>query len=221
MSAVVPPSEPPRWSCSRRNSAKFRFYVQNCAAVVVEGATVTPLHMEPPPCSPLDFVLNTVGIGLFCWLIFTLAVYALPFFVAINAGIWAFHSGAGVLGTPLVAVAAGGMSLAIAQIAFAVTRSPILRAIIAAVFALPATFAGYHVVLAMAQIGVPSLVWREVFACVGAVFIGGTAWTRLAVFTGAPTSRTGQGGRRWSSAGSRGRHARGMISSPSSSNRFA
>ena len=146
----------------------------------------------------LGLLLNTVGIGLFCWLIFTLAVYALPFFVAINAGIWAFHSGAGVLGTPLVAVAAGGMSLAIAQIAFAMTRSPILRAIIAAVFALPATFAGYHVVLAMAQIGVPSLVWREVFACVGAVFIGGTAWTRLAVLQGDPTGRTGQGGRRQS-----------------------
>ena len=55
------------------------------------------------------------------------------------------------------------------------TRSLILRAIIAAVFALPATFAGYHVVLAMAQIGVPSLVSREVVACVGAGFIGGTA----------------------------------------------
>jgi len=130
----------------------------------------------------IGLLLNTVGIGLFCWLIFTLAVYALPFFVAINAGIWAFHSGAGVVGTPLVAVAAGGMSLVIARIAFSMTRSLILRAIIAAVFALPATFAGYHVVLAMARIGMPSLVWREVFACVGAVFIGGTAWTRLAVY---------------------------------------
>jgi hypothetical protein len=131
----------------------------------------------------LGLLLNTVGIGLFCWLIFTLAVYALPFFVAINAGIWAYHSGAGLLGTPLVAVAAGGMSLAIAQITFAMARSLVYRAVIAAVFALPATLAGYHVVLAMAQIGVPSLAWREVFACLGAVFIGGTAWTRLAVFT--------------------------------------
>jgi hypothetical protein len=130
----------------------------------------------------LGLLLNTVGIGLFCWLIFTLAVYALPFFVAINAGIWAFHSGAGVLGTPLVAIAAGGMSLAIAQIAFAMTRSPILRGIIAAMFALPATFAGYHVVLVMVQVGVPSLAWQELFACVGAAFIGGTAWTRLAVY---------------------------------------
>ena len=128
-------------------------------------------------------LLNIAGIGVFCWRIFTLAVYALPFFVAINAGIWAFQSGAGLLGTALVAVTAGGMTLAIAQIAFAMTSSLILRAVIAAVFALPATLAGYHVALAMAQIGIPSLAWREVFACLGAVFIGGTAWTRLTVFT--------------------------------------
>ena len=128
-------------------------------------------------------LLNIAGIGVFCWLIFTLAVYALPFFVAINAGIWAFHSGAGLLGTALVAVAAGGMTLAIAQIAFAMTSSLILRAVIAAVFALPATLAGYHLALAMAQLGVPSFVWQRVFACLGAVFIGGTAWTRLTILT--------------------------------------
>ncbi len=131
----------------------------------------------------LGLLLNTVGIGLFCWLIFTLAVYALPFFVAINAGMLALHTGAGVLGALIVAAAAGGVTLAIAQIAFAMTRSLVLRAVIAAVFDLPATFAGYHVVLAMAQIGVPSLAWREVFACLGAVFVGGTAWTRLIIFT--------------------------------------
>ena len=75
------------------------------------------------------------------------------------------------------------MTLALAQIAFAITRSLMLRAVIAGVFALPATFAGYHVTLAMAQIGVPSFVWKEIFACLGAVSIGGTAWTRLTIFT--------------------------------------
>ena len=103
--------------------------------------------------------------------------------MAINAGIFAFHSGAGFFGTPIVAVAAGGMTLTITQMAFAMTRSLILRAVIAGVFAVPATLAGYHVAHAMAQIGVPSLIWQEVFACLGAVFIGGTAWTRLTVFT--------------------------------------
>jgi hypothetical protein len=130
----------------------------------------------------LGLVLNTVGIGLFCWLIFTLAVYALPFFVAVSAGMAAFHSGAGILRAPLVGIAAGGMALAAGRTAFAMTRFTILRAAIAAAFAVPAAIAGYHVVFAMSQLGMPSLAWREVFACLGAVFIGGTVWKRLAVF---------------------------------------
>ena len=35
---------------------------------------------------------------------------------------------------------------------------------------------------AMSQIGVPSLAWREVFACLGAVSVGVTAWMRLTLF---------------------------------------
>jgi len=131
----------------------------------------------------LGLLLNAAGLGVICWLIFTLAVYVLPFFVAINAGFWAYYSGAGVLGTPIVAVAAGGMTLALAQIAFAMTQSLILRAVVAALFTLPATLAGYHVALAMAHFGVLSPVWQHIFACLGAVFIGGTAWTRLTVLT--------------------------------------
>ena len=95
----------------------------------------------------------------------------------------ALHGGAGILGAPLVGIAACGMTLAIGQTAFAMTRSVITRAIVAALFAVPATLAGYQVVFAMSQIGVPSSAWREIFACLGAVFIGGTAWTRLTIFT--------------------------------------
>ena len=131
----------------------------------------------------LGLLLNVAGIGLFCWLIFTLAVYALPFFVAVSAGMMALHSGAGALGAPLVGIAAGGMTLAVGQVAFAMTRSVILRAIIAAVFAVPAALVGYHAVLVLSRVGVPSLAWREVFACLSAAFIGGTAWTRLTVLT--------------------------------------
>jgi len=139
----------------------------------------------------LGLVLNTVGIGLFCWLIFTLAVYALPFFVAVNAGMLAFH-GAGVVGASIVGIAAGAVTLAVGQTAFSIARSLILRAAIAAVFAIPATVAGYHVVFVMSQIGVPSMAWREVFACLGAVFIGGTAWTRLTVFAAPSPSEPGR-----------------------------
>jgi hypothetical protein len=131
----------------------------------------------------LGLLLNFAGIGLFCWLIFTLAVYALPFFVGLYVFMVALHGGAGILGAPLIGIAAAGITLAIGQTAFAMTRSVVIRAIIATLFAVPATLAGYQVVFAMSQIGVPSLVWREFFACLGAVFIGGTAWTRLTIFT--------------------------------------
>ena len=42
----------------------------------------------------IGLILSIFGIGLFCWLIFNLAVYALPFFVGLTAGMAAFHSGA-------------------------------------------------------------------------------------------------------------------------------
>jgi hypothetical protein len=95
----------------------------------------------------------------------------------------AFRGGADILGAPLVGIAAGAVTLAIGPTAFAVTRSLILRAAIAAEFAVPAAIAGYHLILVPSQIFVTSPAWREVFACLGAVFIGGTAWTRLTVFT--------------------------------------
>lgn len=139
----------------------------------------------------LGLLLNIAGVGLFCWLIFTLALYALPFFVGLSVFMLAWHGGAGVLGAPLLGFVAGGVTLGIGQTAFSMTRSTIVRAIIAALFAVPATFAGYQVVFEMSQIGVPSLVWREVFACLGAIFIGGTAWTRLTIITETcPSPRT-------------------------------
>jgi hypothetical protein len=129
----------------------------------------------------LGLVLNTLGVGLFCWAIFALAVYALPFFVALSIGMTVFQSGAGLAGALLIATAGGALTLVLGQVVFAVTRSLALRIAIATVFAVPAAIAGYHVVFAVSHIGVPSLAWREVFACLGAVCIGVTSWTRLTV----------------------------------------
>lgn len=130
----------------------------------------------------LGLVLNTLGIGLFCWAIFALAVYALPFFVALSIGMTALQSGAGVVGALLIGAASGALTLFLGQTAVAVTRALTLRIAIATAFAVPAALAGYHVVFALSQIGMPSLAWREILACLGAVCIGGTAWTRLTVF---------------------------------------
>jgi hypothetical protein len=156
----------------------------------------------------LGLVLNTVGLGLFCWLIFALAVYAVPFFVAVSIGLSTFHGGAGVIGALLVGIFAGASMLVIGQTAFATTRSTILRAAIGAVFAVPAAIAGYHVVLAMSLIGVPSLAWREVFGRLVAVSVGATAWMRLTLFAESrplvPSGAVGSGPQATFTASTRG-----------------
>src|SRR5580658_4777974 len=101
----------------------------------------------------VGIILSVFGIGFFCWLLFTLAVHALPFFAGLSAGLAAFHSGAGVIGALVVGVLAGGATLAIGQIAFATVRTPLIRALIGLLYAVPAGIAGYQASLGLAEIG--------------------------------------------------------------------
>ena len=137
----------------------------------------------------IGLVLSLVGLGFFCWLLFTLAVYALPFVAGLTAGLAAFHSGAGVIGALIVGVLAGGATLAIGQIAFATVRTPLIRVLIGLLYAVPAGIAGYHASLGLAEIGVPSEGWREAFAIVGAVLVGTTAFARMTLFIPPPTGQ--------------------------------
>ena len=127
-------------------------------------------------------LLVFAAVALFCWLLFTLAVYALPFFAGLSAGLAAFHSGSGVIGALIVGGLAGGATLAIGQIVFATVRTPLIRAAIGLLYAVPAGVAGYHATLGLAHIGMHSEAWREAFAVVGAVLVGGSAWGRMFLF---------------------------------------
>ncbi|MGY3464468.1 hypothetical protein ACVW0I_001339 [Bradyrhizobium sp. LM6.11] len=95
----------------------------------------------------LGIVPNTLGIGLFCWLSFAL-VYALPCFVSLSMGMLACRDGASIFGALLIGIASGSLTLAAGQVAVAASWSLTLRVAIAAVFAVPAAIAGYHVVFA-------------------------------------------------------------------------
>ena len=58
-------------------------------------------------------------------------------------------------------------------------RNAATRVLVAFVFAAPAAYAGYHVVLALAPYGVPSDMWRQVFALAAAGAVGLAAMARL------------------------------------------
>lgn len=136
-------------------------------------------------------LLVIAGICFICWLLFTLAVFALPFFVALTVGIWAFHTGAGVLGGILVGLVAGGATFGIGQFALGLVPWTWLRLLIILLFVAPAVVAGYSATYGIAHMAMPSATWQTIFAVIGAVAVGVTAFLR---FTGmAPPGPAGQG----------------------------
>jgi intracellular septation protein A len=74
---------------------------------------------------------------------------------------------------------AGAATLVLGQFTFMHSRSTVLRTMIAAAFALPAAVTGYHLVLGVSTMGMPSDTWRHVFAIIGAAVVGSTACARL------------------------------------------
>ncbi|HZF42994.1 MAG TPA: hypothetical protein VEZ48_06260 [Sphingomonadaceae bacterium] len=114
-----------------------------------------------------------------CWILFTLAVYALPFFAAVSAGMLAYQTGSGSPGAAVVALVTGMVALVLGQVLFAATRSPALRATIAVAYAAPAALAGYHAAHGLAAIGSPSTGSHELLSVAGASVIGVVAWSRM------------------------------------------
>jgi hypothetical protein len=127
----------------------------------------------------IAIILSVAGLGFLCWLAFNLAVHALPFFAGVAAGLLAYHTGAGPIGTIALGLIAGAATLVIGQFIFATIRLPLLRTLMTALFALPAALAGYHLALGLTAIGMASDTWRYVFAVIGAIVVGSTAWARF------------------------------------------
>jgi hypothetical protein len=94
----------------------------------------------------------------------------------------------GPFGAIVIGFVAASLTLAAGQYAFSVARFAIIRLVIGLLFAPPTARAGYDVTLAFAHIGVPSEWWREAFAVVGAITVGGTAWARMSIVRN-PASR--------------------------------
>jgi len=71
------------------------------------------------------------------------------------------------------------MAFAVGQLAIVSNRSPLIRWIVLLAFTIPAIIAGYGMILQISELGIASLVWRHIFALVGAGAIGCTVVSRL------------------------------------------
>lgn len=139
----------------------------------------------------LGVLASIAAIGVVCCLLFYLAVYALPLFAGVTAGVWAYGTVAGSLGAIAVGFVAGLATLLAGHVLLALVKPLWLRLMIAAAFVAPAAIAGYHATHGIVKHTMPSETWQVVFSLVGAAVVGISALARLATL--APPGRTGQG----------------------------
>ncbi len=123
---------------------------------MVEGATLATVVTVHISMIIIGVLLNIVGLGVFCWALFTLAIYSLPFFVGMTAAIYTYQTGTGPFGAIVAGFVARGFAFVLGQYAFSAARTPIVRLVIGLLFAVPAARAGYDATLALSHIGIPS-----------------------------------------------------------------
>ncbi|WP_298954009.1 hypothetical protein [uncultured Methylobacterium sp.] len=137
----------------------------------------------------LAFLASLAAVGLLCWLLFTLAVFALPAFVGFTAGAWAHGTGAGIPGAILVGAVAAALTLAVGHLLIAFARPMWLKLAVAVIFVAPAAVAGFHATHGIVKHLMPSDAWQISFSVVGAIAVGITSFIRVAGMTtaGGPT----------------------------------
>lgn len=128
----------------------------------------------------LGILASFAAIAAMCWLLFNLAVFALPFLVGLHTGMWAYGTGAGWLGAILVGGFAAGLTLAIGQALIMLVRPLWARFAIALIFVVPAALAGFYVTLGITRAMMPSETWQMIFAVISAGAVGVSAFLRIA-----------------------------------------
>lgn len=125
-------------------------------------------------------LISITAIGTLCWLLFNLAVLALPVFLGINAGIWAYVTGAGWLGAMVTGLVGAGLTLVVGRALLMLVRPVWARLLIALAFVAPAGMAGFYATLGITRQMMPSETWQIIFAVIGAVAVGATTFLRIA-----------------------------------------
>lgn len=139
----------------------------------------------------LAVLATLAAIVALCWLLFTLAVFALPFFAGVTVGIWAYGTGAGILGGVIVGAAVAAATFGFFQLLLLIARPTWMKLLVMFAFVAPASVAGYHATLGIVRVTMPSDTWQLVFATIGAIAVAITAFTRLTMM--APPGPTKQG----------------------------
>lgn len=142
----------------------------------------------------IAILASLAAIVALCWLLFTLAVFALPLFAGLTLGLWAYGTGAGVVGGALVGAVAATATFGLFQLLLRFVRPAWLKLVVLLVFVGPSIIAGYHATFGIMKLTMPSESWQVVFATIGAIAVGIVAFLRLTMM--APPGPADQGAAR-------------------------
>ncbi len=140
----------------------------------------------------LMIILGGVAALYLIWLLFRLATFALPVYAAVGAGLFLHVQGysiAAVLGAGFIT---GLLMHLTGQAAFASVRSPVLRCLLALLFAAPAGFAGYQAMTGLFGLVAVDGIWARCLAFGAGLATASAAWRSL----GTAASASGAGERR-------------------------
>ncbi|MBD0417127.1 hypothetical protein [Oryzicola mucosus] len=139
----------------------------------------------------IGIISSIAATSVLCWLLFTLAVFALPFLAGVSVGTWAYQTGAGWLGAILLGLVAAALTLGVGQFLLAFIRPLSIRLAIALASVAPAALAGYHATHGIVKHTMPSDIWQLIFSVIGAIAVGVTALIRVtAMAAPGPTGQT-------------------------------
>ena len=114
-----------------------------------------------------------------CVIAYNLAIYALPVMAAIIAAQYAWGGGAGVLMSGFAAIGAALLSIVLVIVVLGFAKSPVLRFIALALFAVPAVIAGYALVYGITKNVIDSGVALNLLGGIGGLAIGVAAIINL------------------------------------------
>ena len=139
----------------------------------------------------IGILSSIAAIGVLCWLLFTLAVFALPAFIGVTLGAWAHGTGAGFPGAVLVGAVAATITLAAGCLLITFVRPMWLKLTVAAAFVAPAAIAGFHATHGIIRHLMPSDGWQITLSVIGAIAVAMTAFVRVTGMAAAPARPAG------------------------------
>ncbi|RWI61363.1 MAG: hypothetical protein EOR17_34825, partial [Mesorhizobium sp.] len=89
----------------------------------------------------LAIIATLAGIAALCWLLFNLAVFALPLFAGVAVGTWAHETGAGIPGAVIVGAISAALTFGLFQLLLLVARPAWVKLLVILAFVAPAAIA--------------------------------------------------------------------------------